>query len=537
MKHFFTLAVLCGACAVTAQAQSVVIVDKDGLPHKFCTDYVKDITFVKQEPQIETEKVEFTNAAVDPYTNNATLTLTAADGSSLVLDIYTATDYNYFKAGTYTVQETQGDWIVLAGSESYRKKQGVDIPLKEGTVKFENDKAEYTISVDIILKNNTKIEGSYKGVLNDYSQYVDTKAAFIKQQAINDPVDGEFYFYIADNDYTWELRMDFFCSPDAKELTPGTYTFSETPVAGNFGPKSTLDSYRPSYNSKVQGSATITADGDNTKANMLLTLANGRVYNVTFDGKIQYLEAPKPQLPVFSSIKLEPYSYGNVTITLTDADGNNLVLDCYGPETAQYLMPGTYNVATTDNEWEIMIKYSSYETTLPDDKTEKREIKSGSLVVSRDGLIYTLTADITLEDDSKVTGVYTGELPAYSPLTAVTATDASQGNINDPIPGEFYIKVHDDNYTFDGQLDFFADADATTLPAGSYTFSETPTPGTYGPKTQITLYSPNKVFEVRDTTVTVTEADGKTIINFEMNTADGQTFKFDFNGEIKYLNK
>lgn len=33
------------ALASSAVAQSIVVVDKDGNQHKFCTDYVQDITF------------------------------------------------------------------------------------------------------------------------------------------------------------------------------------------------------------------------------------------------------------------------------------------------------------------------------------------------------------------------------------------------------------------------------------------------------------------------------------------------------------
>ena len=44
MKHLLPLALLCGLCAPAALGQTVTILDKEGIAHKFNTDYVKEIT-------------------------------------------------------------------------------------------------------------------------------------------------------------------------------------------------------------------------------------------------------------------------------------------------------------------------------------------------------------------------------------------------------------------------------------------------------------------------------------------------------------
>lgn len=45
MKRLSAIAFALTALASSAVAQSIVVVDKDGNQHKFCTDYVQDITF------------------------------------------------------------------------------------------------------------------------------------------------------------------------------------------------------------------------------------------------------------------------------------------------------------------------------------------------------------------------------------------------------------------------------------------------------------------------------------------------------------
>ncbi len=40
-------------------------------------------------------------------------------------------------------------------------------------------------------------------------------------------------------------------------------------------------------------------------------------------------------------------------------------------------------------------------------------------------------------------------------------------------------------------IDLYADASATAIPAGTYTYSTENTPGTFGPKSYIDLYTPN----------------------------------------------
>lgn len=57
VKRLITFGMGLALMAVTATAQSVVIVDKDGVTHKFATEYVENITFT---PVTVTPAIEFT---------------------------------------------------------------------------------------------------------------------------------------------------------------------------------------------------------------------------------------------------------------------------------------------------------------------------------------------------------------------------------------------------------------------------------------------------------------------------------------------
>lgn len=64
MKRLSAIAFALTALASSAVAQSIVVVDKDGNQHKFCTDYVQDITFevIDNRPNYSFSQID-----VNPY--------------------------------------------------------------------------------------------------------------------------------------------------------------------------------------------------------------------------------------------------------------------------------------------------------------------------------------------------------------------------------------------------------------------------------------------------------------------------------------
>ena len=98
MKHLLPLALLCAIGIPALNAQTVTILDKQGVSHKFNTDYVQEITFSDKEV---VEPMEFTTLTAEAYGNgNAeldfrgdglllyTLTCTAPPRLSILRPVY-----------------------------------------------------------------------------------------------------------------------------------------------------------------------------------------------------------------------------------------------------------------------------------------------------------------------------------------------------------------------------------------------------------------------------------------------------------------
>lgn len=96
-------------------AQSVVVVDKDGNQHKFCTDYVQDITFevVDNRPNYSFSQID-----VNPYGGvNVGLELKTAEGVTATFDLYMADPSVILADGTYTFGATEGNRIDISDSQ------------------------------------------------------------------------------------------------------------------------------------------------------------------------------------------------------------------------------------------------------------------------------------------------------------------------------------------------------------------------------------------------------------------------------------
>lgn len=88
-------------------AQSIVVVDKDGNQHKFCTDYVQDITFevVDNRPNYSFSQID-----VNPYGGvNVGLELKTAEGVTAAFDLYMADPSVILADGTYIFGATEGN--------------------------------------------------------------------------------------------------------------------------------------------------------------------------------------------------------------------------------------------------------------------------------------------------------------------------------------------------------------------------------------------------------------------------------------------
>lgn len=243
-------------------------------------------------------------------------------------------------------------------------------------------------------------------------------------------------------------------------------------------------------------------------------------------------EEVQPQVPAIAmtQLTLDVYSGGtNVTVTLCDAYGDNeFVLDTYAPA-ASYLQPGTYNVA--EGYGEFTVDPGNYSWVKAGEV--KKALKSGTLEISAEGKIYTMIADLVLEDDSKTRAKYIGELPKFSPNLDYVLSKASY-NVNPQPAGQFYIKLNDADWHVDMAVVLCAAPEATELPEGEYTYADTGAPFTIAQTSYIDTYNPTLTSRLAPgSKVTVSRDGAVTTLTLDLPLSDGRHFTGTFSGEIE----
>lgn len=242
-------------------------------------------------------------------------------------------------------------------------------------------------------------------------------------------------------------------------------------------------------------------------------------------------EEVQPQAPAIAmtQLVLDVYSGGtNVTVTMRDAYGDNeFVLDTYLPTAANYLQTGTYAVGASEG---FRVDTGSYSWVKAGET--KKALKSGTLEISAEGKVYTIIADLVLDDDSKTRGKYIGELPSYAPYLEYALEHGSY-NGNPQPAGQFYMKFQDAGWKVDMALVLCAAPEATELPDGEYTYADTAAPFTISPSSYIDTYSPNTSCRLMPGSKATVSHDGaKTVIAMEFVLDDGRTFTGTYSGEM-----
>ena len=329
-------------------AQSIVVVDKDGNQHKFCTDYVQDITFevVDNRPNYSFSQID-----VNPYGGvNVGLELKTAEGVTAAFDLYMADPSVILADGTYTFGATEGNRIDISDSQwTYFSPDGTaKQAFKSGTMTIShNSDAVYTISFEAVLADGSGVRGSYEGKLNKMSPIVDVKLTTIKQVDTRDPKSGEFYLRLSGVNY--EAVFDLFCEAGATAVADGTYTLAETNAAMTFSSKTGIDIYNPYAQLKITSPIEVKTEAGVTT--MTTTVVDGEItYNIAAEGAIEYL-APKTPEGVKYNMEITPWNASNLDIKFT-ADGQPPVtLDVYFEPAAEFLYEGVYNLGTSGTKY------------------------------------------------------------------------------------------------------------------------------------------------------------------------------------------
>lgn len=522
---------LLGASAGLASAQNVIVIMNDGSTHKFNADYLKEIKF--QEAPATLPVIEFTNVDLSVYSGgNVTVKLSNEAGDTFELDLYGPMDAPWLHTGIYSIDGTNQPYTFDPSYTSLKVGETTGKPVG-GTVEITLDGHQYTIEATLLLESGEEFKGKYVGEIPTYTQWLNVAMSAASYSPL-EQAPGNFFVKLNDPDWKYEMALAFVADADAKELPAGTYTFDETVKQGALTPKSYVDTFNPNANLRLeQGSfVVVERDGDKYKLTMNLNLSDGRIGEFTYEGAISgtpLFSTPVAETVTFESIDVNPYSGGNTGITLTNpAEDLTVALDCYGSASTTFFETGEYIVGGADG----LFIDTSIAYTYVKKGEETIALTGGTMTVSREGTIYTLLCDFTLADGSQFKGEYVGKLNKFAEQIDLTMS-AAKYNENPMSQGEFYVKMNDADWNCEMVIDFFADKDATLLPAGTYTYSDAKTPGTFGPLSVVDLYNPSTSNRMTEgSVVNVEEINGIYTITMHLLFTDGRIADFNYNGEI-----
>lgn len=239
----------------------------------------------------------------------------------------------------------------------------------------------------------------------------------------------------------------------------------------------------------------------------------------------------------FKSVTARTYSSGSVEATFSSADNPKAVtLWIVGPSMGKYLYDGVYTVSSTSGPMTID---ASPSYSFVKENGTSTALKSGVMNVAISGKEYTITFDLILADDSNLKGKYIGEMPGTVgkdfTLPTCEAPNVKTTNINDYVKGEFYVKMNDAAWSYEMAIDFFADENATKLPAGTYTYATDKAVGTFGERSRISLYNPSGSYKFATGSIVKVSYEGDNIImELALITTDGRKMDMTYRGPITF---
>lgn len=532
MKHLSTLLLAVGLSGFCAMAQNVTVVMKDGTSHKFNADHLSEITFRDVAP--ETPPVEFKTLTVEPY-GGGNVTLSFADEAGTTVaktDLYGPADATWLHAGTYTYN-TANDPFTIDPAYSALTVAGESKTFTDATLVVTEAERVYSFDLEMTLEDGSKFRGSYSGQLDTYIPWIE--GVELSEASYNENPQPAGDFYVKLNDADWRYSMAFVFTADPAELTlpAGTYTYSEIRMPGTISPASYFDTYNPSASLRLAAGSkvVVTRDGDSYDMVMTLNLSDGRTASLHYAGEIKGTPVfIQPEPSDFDKVFLNIYGSGNTGVELSKEDPEvKLTLDCYGSSSAKYFEAGEYVVGATEGfRIDVNPSYSKLEQN-----GSSLGVTGGKLTVTNEGAVYTLDADVTLSDGSEFKGRYVGELDTHFSVEFNKVLSAAKYDDNERPAGNMYVKFNDADWKTEMALDMFADKSATTLPAGTYTYSTEGTPGTFGPLSYVDLYYPSSNNRMKEGSTVEVALDGETYtITMKLLFEDGRTANMIYNGEI-----
>ncbi len=539
MKKLIAISLLATACASGVVAQNVVVTTSDGTAHKFAAERVKDITFTKIDNP-DSDVTVFNSIEARGYSSGAIEATFSSESTNKTVTLWIVGPSmgKYLYDGSYTVTSEYGAMTIDSDVySSYIMDGSVKQTLQSGTMNVSISGKVYTVTFDLTTTDGATLKGQWQGempgILGRDFTLATCEEPKVKTNDLDGRVDGEYYIKMNDSSWSYEMAMDFYAAAGTTALPAGTYTYSaESKTEGTFGPNSFLDLYSPSSSSRfVDGStATISYDAANN-INMVLNLVTdgGRKVDMTYNGAITFPPFDAPAITLATGAATTTWSSGkNATLEFATADNaTKVVMDVYGAS-APYLETGTYTFASDNTAMTVDLSDSwSYVQT----GTTKTGFKSGTMTVNASGIEYTIVIDAVLTTGATFKAEYVGSMGKYGKDLVLTPTQPKLGSVTDQVAGEYYLKMNDADWTFEMAIDFFADPSTKRLPAGSYTFSNDKTPGTFSRVGYISFYSPSDTGYYADgSTVNVLYQGDNLVLDCRLNLENGRTVYLNYNG-------
>lgn len=269
---------------------------------------------------------------------------------------------------------------------------------------------------------------------------------------------------------------------------------------------------------------------------VFLAIALPAVFTSCDDDDNDGPNAPTYDGVVFNGGEGTRYGNSNYCIELRDTlTGDTLSLDMYC-DGYKYLPSGTYSVkATTGNYIGSNPTYTYYKKNRVITQLLDGTVEVTANLVTKE---YTFEVNVLLSDSTLFKGKFEGKVSGVDIFDEWTLTPSActRKDVNNPAPGEFYLKLNDSGWNFEMVLQLFAAADATELPAGTYEWADTKVPGTIGEKTSIDIYYNQPVAGgyIKSGKAVVSK-DSLYTIELDLTAEDGQRYVGTFRGDISNM--
>lgn len=248
--------------------------------------------------------LEFTESSVKSVSGNNYYLRFANNTYELKVDFYTTSGAKYLMPGIYKLDgmkemECAKQYTDLtkdgAESKSLFNAGDIEVAIVEGNT--------YEIKINLTLESGELVTGYYKGeilgmvvveVVEDTYKFT---ANVAERKKPNNMIPGEYYIAMNDNNWNFEMTLEFYANPTTTELPVGTYTLNSNREANTVGTESHINVYgeKRDFTSHFDGSGTIEVTKADNKYTFKMNLTNskGQKYIGDFTGEIKNMDLAK----------------------------------------------------------------------------------------------------------------------------------------------------------------------------------------------------------------------------------------------------